>query len=71
MKDCPQKKKDQEKSSSEEVFSGLNDIAHDFYERHFSEMFHGIIEVYEESEEQTDSAMPVEDHPQSQEDCLN
>ena len=52
MKDSPQKKKDQEKTDSESAFAGLSDIAQDFYGNRSTEMFHGITEIYEESEEE-------------------
>ena len=42
VKDCPQKKKDQEKDSTSDAFAGLNDIAQDFYGRHSIDVFHGI-----------------------------
>ena len=49
VKDCPQKKKDQEKTEPDNAFAGLNDIAEDFYGNRSTEMFHGITEIYEES----------------------
>ena len=52
MKDCPQKKKDQDNTESESAFAGLSDIAQDFYGNRSTEMFHGITEIYEESEEE-------------------
>ena len=52
MKDCPQKKKDQEKTYSDSAFAGLSKIAQDFYGNKTTEMFHGITEIYEESEEE-------------------
>ena len=51
VKDCPQKKKDQEKTESDSAFAGLSDIAQDFYGNRSTEMFHGITEIYEESED--------------------
>ena len=52
VKDCPQKKKDQGNTESESAFAGLSDIAQDFYGNRSTEMFHGITEIYEESEEE-------------------
>ena len=52
VKDCPQKKKDQDNTESESAFAGLSDIAQDFYGNRSTEMFHGITEIYEESEEE-------------------
>ena len=48
----PQKKKDQDKADTENAFAGLSDIAQDFYGNRSTEMFHGITEIYEESEEE-------------------
>ena len=52
VKDCPQKKKDQGNTESDSTFAGLSNIAQDFYGNRSTEMFHGITEIYEESEEE-------------------
>ena len=61
MKDCPQKKRDQEKTDSDSAFAGLSDIAQDFYGNRSTEMFHGITEIYEESEEEMEAPKPEEE----------
>ena len=40
VKDCPQKK-DQEKGDTEDTFTGLSEIAQDFYGARATDMFHG------------------------------
>ena len=52
MKDCPQKKKDQERGETENTFAGLSEIAQDFYEARATDMFHGITDIYVESDEE-------------------
>ena len=49
---CPQKKKDQEGRDTENTFAGLSEIAQDFYRTKTTDMFHGITEIYVESEEE-------------------
>ena len=51
MKDCPQKKRDDEKGSEGAMgtFSNLSEIAQDFYGN--SEIFHGITEIYKDAQE--------------------
>ena len=51
IKDCPQKKKDDEKGAegATGAFSNLSEIAQDFYGT--SEVFHGITEIYIETNE--------------------
>ena len=51
VKDCPQKKKDQDKDSTSDAFAGLNDIVQDFYGKHTTDVFHGIQEIYKDEEE--------------------
>ena len=46
VKNCPQKKKDQEKGDNEDTFTGLSEIAQDFYGARATDMFHGITEIY-------------------------
>ena len=70
VKDCPQKQKEMAKKDTESAFSGLNEIAQDFYADRTTEVFHGITEDYIESgEEETleDNGM----EPQNQIDHLN
>ena len=51
MKDCPQKKRDEEKGSegATGTFSNLSEIAQDFYGN--PEIFHGITEIYKDQQE--------------------
>ena len=49
VKDCPQKEKDLAKKDTENAFSGLSEIAQDFYGDRTTEMFHGITEDYVDS----------------------
>ena len=51
VKDCPQKKRDQDKDSSSDAFAGLNDIVQDFYGKQSTDVFHGIQEIYKDEEE--------------------
>ena len=51
VKDCPQKKKDQEKGDTEDTFTGLSEIAQDFYGARATDMFHGITDIYVDSDE--------------------
>ena len=69
VKDCPQKKKDQEKGDTEDTFTGLSEIAQDFYGARATDMFHGITEIYVESDEEEQILEP--EKPQSQEEYLN
>ena len=73
VKDCPQKKKDQEKGDTEDTFAGLNEIAQDFYGAGATDMFHGITEIYVESDEEGQILEPEEqtEKPQDQEEYLN
>ena len=64
VKDCPQKKKDQEKGDTEDTFTGLSEIAQDFYGPRATDMFHGITEIYVESDEEEQILEP--EKPQSQ-----
>ena len=66
MKDCPQKKKDQEKTESDNAFAGLSDIAQDFYGNRSTEMFHGITEIYEESEDELEFSETEDGRDQTQ-----
>ena len=73
VKDCPQKKKDQEKGDTEDTFTGLSEIAQDFYGARAADMFHGITEIYMESDEE-EQILESEEHaekPQDQEEYLN
>ena len=70
VKDCPQKQKDMAKKDTESAFSGLNEIAQDFYADRTTDVFHGITEDYVQSEEEEtsqDNGM----EPQNQIDHLN
>ena len=51
MKDCPQKKRDDEKDSggATGTFTNLSEIAQDFYGT--TEGFHGITEIYKDPQE--------------------
>ena len=73
VKDCPQEKKDQEKGDTEDTFTGLSEIAQDFYGARSTDMFHGITEIYEETDEEEKFLEPEEEteKPQDQEDYLN
>ena len=72
VKDCPQKKKDQEKGDTEDTFTGLSEITQDFYGARATDMFHGITDIYVESEEEDNILEPeVEDKPQDREEYLN
>ena len=70
VKDCPQKQKEMAKKDTEGAFSGLNEIAQDFYADRTTDVFHGITEDYVESGEEEipeDNGM----EPQNQIDHLN
>ena len=67
MKDCPQKKKDQDKDSSSDAFAGLNDIAQDFYGDRSTDIFHGIQEIYKDEGDTESEGTEEEETPQ----CLN
>ena len=73
VKDCPQKKIDQEKGDTEDTFTGLSEIAQDFYGVGATDMFHGITEIYVESDEEGQILEPEEqtEKPQDQEEYLN
>ena len=72
VKDCPQKKKDQEKGDTEDTFTGLSEIAQDFYGTRATDMFHGITDIYVESDEEGNILEPEEnDKLQDQEEYLN
>ena len=72
VKDCPQKKKDQEKGDTEDTFTGLSEIAQDFYGARATDMFHGITDIYVESDEEGNILEPeVDDKPQDQREYLN
>ena len=73
VKDCPQKKKDQEKGDTEDTFTGLSEIAQDLYGARATDMFHGITEIYVESDEEGQILEPEEqtEKPQDQEEYLN
>ena len=72
VKDCPQKKKDQKKGDTEDTFTGLSEIAQDFYGARSADMFHGITDIYVESDEEDNILEPEEDDkPQDQEEYLN
>ena len=72
VKDCPQKKKDQEKGDTEDTLTGLSEIAQDFYGARATDMFHGIRDIYVESDEEDNILEPeVDDKPQDQEAYLN
>ena len=72
MKDCPQKKKDQEKGDNEDTFTGLSEITKDFYGARATDMFHGNTDIYVESDEEDNIFEPeVDDKPQDQEEYLN
>ena len=66
VKDCPQKKKDQEKGDAEYTFTGLSEIAQDFYGTGTANMFHGITEIYGESDEEGQNLEQGEDTEKSQ-----
>ena len=67
VKDCPQKKKDQDKDSSSDAFAGLNEIAQDFYGEKSTDMFHGIQEIYKDEKETESEGTEEEETPK----CLN
>ena len=67
VKDCPQKKKDQDEDNSSDAFAGLNDIAQDFYGEKSTDMFHGIQEIYRDEEEAESEGTEEEETPK----CLN
>ena len=73
VKDCQQKKNDQEKGDTEDTFTGLSEIAQDFYGARATDMFHGITEIYLESDEEKQILEPEEhtEKPQDQEEYLN
>ena len=72
VKDCPQKKKDQEKGDTEDTFTGLSEITQDFYGTRATDMFHGITDIYVESDEKDNILEPEEnDKLQDQEEYLN
>ena len=68
----PQKKKDQEKGETEDTFTGLNEITQDFYGARAIDMFHGITDIYVESDAEDNILEPEEnDKSQDQEKYLN
>ena len=71
VKDCPQKKKDDEKGSekSSDAFANLSEIAQDFYGA--SNMFHGITEIYKESSDEEGRDPTQEEGAESQSPALN
>ena len=72
VKDCPQKKKDQEKGDNEDTFAGLSEIPQDFYGARATDMFHGITDIYVESDEEDNILEPeVDDKPLDQVEYLN
>ena len=73
MKDCPQKKKDQEKGETENTFAGLSEIAQDFYGARATDMFHEITEICVESDEEQQVLESEEDNkePHDQVEYLN
>ena len=72
VKDCPQKKKDQEKGDTKDTFTGLSEIAQDFYGARATDMFHGITDIYVESDEENNILeSEVDDKSQDQEEYLN
>ena len=69
-RDCQQKAKDLAKKEAENTFSGLSEIAQDFYGERTTEMFHGITEDYVESEDEEAQGQQEGDF-QNQIDYLN
>ena len=68
----PQKKKDQEKGDTEDTFTGLSEITQDFYGARATDMFHGITDIYVESDEEGNILeQEVDDKPQDQGEYLN
>ena len=61
------------KRDTEDTFTGLNEIAQDFYGARATDMFHGITEIYVESDEEGQILEPEEqaEKPQGQEEYLN
>ena len=70
VKDCP--RKDQEKGDNEDNFTGLSEITQDFYGARVTDMFHGITDIYVESDEEDNILeLEVDDKPKDQEEYLN
>ena len=60
------------KGDTEDTFTGLSEIAQDFYGARATDMFHGITDIYVESDEEDYLLEPeVEDKSQDQEEYLN
>ena len=70
FKDCPQKKKDQEKGDTEDTFTGLSKNAQDFYGARATDIFHGITEIYVESDEE-EKILEPEEHTEKPQDQKN
>ena len=65
-------KKDQEKGDTDDTFTGLSEIVQDFYGARATDMFHGITDIYVESDEEDNILEPEEkDKPQDQKEYLN
>ena len=60
VKDCPQKKRDDEKASegATGTFSNLSEIAQDFYGT--PDVFHGITDIYKENQEEQEGPQETE-----------
>ena len=55
-----------------DTFTGLSEIAQDFYGARATDMFHGITDIYVESDEEDNILEPeVDDKSQDQEAYLN
>ena len=60
------------KKDTEDTFTGLSEIAQDFYGATATDMFHGITDIYVESDGEENILEPEEDDkPQVQEEYLN
>ena len=57
-KTAPKRRKDQEKGDTEDTFTGLSEIAQDFYGARATDMFHGITDIYVESDEEDNILEP-------------
>ena len=69
---APKRRRTKRKGTHEDTFTGLSEIAQDFYGARATDMFHGITDIYVESDEEDYLLEPeVEDKSQDQEEYLN
>ena len=69
---APRRKRTKRKETLKTPLPGLSEIAQDFYGARATDMFHGIRDIYVESDEEDNILEPeVDDIPQDQVEYLN